>query len=243
MKLLSKATATIAVMVVAWAVGVGTEGATPAAPAWPAGDLCSPGLAQIVGAANEHGRPAYLACLPVGERPTDGARVDLRYSAAASAATGVDVVVVCWGIRPWSQIGQITADTFGSSTAMTGGFVWDKQQVANLPGRVCRYLDAVTYGHVRGVNRGIAWAFKNLTHEAIHVTGVDNEAATECYAIQLMAKTMSLLGLGRSYANRVSRLSWSRYPRMRTIGRRYWTPRCHDHGPLDLRPHDGRWPS
>jgi hypothetical protein len=151
--------------------------------------------------------------------------------------------VACWGDRAWRQIGRISKLTFGHSTAHTGGFVWDGQQVANLPGRVCRFLDAVTYRHVRRVNRAVAWAFKNLTHEAIHVAGVDDEAATECYAIQLMAQTIDNLGLGRAYGQRVARLSWSRYPRMKLIGRRYWTASCHDGGPLDLRPATSQWPS
>jgi hypothetical protein len=30
---------------------------------------------------------------------------------------------------------------------------------------------------------------------------------------------------------------------MRIIGPRYWTPACHDDGPLDLRPGTARWPS
>jgi hypothetical protein len=240
MNAILKAAAAAVAAVLAGLAGAGNN----AAPAAPSGsDLCKPGLAQIIGLPGPDGRPTYIACVRVAEQPLSGARVDLRYSAAVSQTTATDTIVVCWGDRAWTQIGQITKQTLGASMAHTGGFVWDGQQVANLPGRLCRYLDAVTYRHSRAINRSVAWAFKNLTHEAIHVAGVTNEAATECYAIQLMAQTFSNLGLGRRYGERVARLSWSRYPRMRKIGPIYWTQKCQNDGPLDLRPGNARWPS
>ena len=222
--------------------GVSFYAHPPAAPAR-ATDLCQPGLAQLVGPLDRQGQPSYVACLPVTDQPTVGARVDLRYSAAVAEATHEDTIVVCWDKTLWAQIGTITQRAFGWSTLDTGGFVWDKQQVANLPGRVCRYLDAVSYRGVRGINRSIAWAFKNLTHEAIHVAGETNEAATECYAIQLMADTITNLHLGHSYAQRVAQLSWSRYPHERTLDPIYWTASCHNKGALDLQPRSNRWPS
>jgi hypothetical protein len=232
-------------LLLAATVGVAGAGVTFASPANPAApvDLCQPALAQIVGPSEMHGRPAYVACVPVAQHALSGSRVDLRYSRAVSEATGADSVVVCWASRTWAQIAEIARRALGVSMAHTGGFTWDRQQVANLPERLCRYLDEVTYRQVRSVNRSVAWAFKNLTHESIHVAGVVNEAATECYAIQLMAHTITNLGLGHRYAERVARLSWTRYPRMRRIDPIYWTATCHDTGPLDLHPRDDRWPS
>jgi hypothetical protein len=241
MALLSRISLTIAAALIAGAAGAGVTASAPAASAQ--GDLCAPRLAQVLGASDASGRASYVACLPVAERPMAGARIDLRYSEAVSRATGTDAIVACWDNRAWARIGRISKLTFGHSTAHTGGFVWDGQQLANLPGRVCRFLDAVAYRHARRVDRSIAWAFKNLTHEAIHVAGVDDEAATECYAIQLMAQTIDELGLGRTYGERVAQLSWSRYPRMKIIGPRYWTRTCHDGGPLDVRPTSRDWPS
>ena len=105
--------------------------------------------------------------------------------------------------------GRVNAEAFGDSTARTGRNVSDGQQVVNLAGRQCRYLDFAAIEHVRHVDRWSAWAFKNLTHESIHVAGVGNEEATECYAMQLMARTIESLGLGRRYAHALTGVSSS----------------------------------
>jgi len=197
-------------------------------------DVCAPGLAQLVGSPDERGRPAYIACAPADAGPISGVRVDPRYSAALTATTGAPAVVVCWGGDTWKQLGRVTAETFGDSTARTGGFVSDGQQVVNLPGRLCRYLDLAVYEHARRVDRWTAWAFKNLTHEGVHVAGVANESATECYAMQLMTRTIESLGLGGRYARALTAVSRSRYPRLRKLAPVYWTSACHDGGPYDL---------
>ena len=163
-------------------------------------------------------------------------RLDPRYGAAGTAATGAAAVVVCWGGDTWNQLSRINAEAFGDSTARTGGFVSDGQQVVNLPGRLCRYLDLALYAHARHVDRWTAWAFKNLTHESVHVAGVGNEAATECYAMQLMARTIEWLGLGRRYAHALTGVSWSRYPRLRRLAPIYGRASAATAGPYDLAP-------
>jgi len=122
------------------------------APAAPTANACAPRLAQVVGTEDSAGRPAYIACVPDGGTE---ARVE------ASAAAHDDRV----SSRRRAELGRITAAAFGSSSAQTGGFVWDDQQVVNLPGRLCRYLDRTVYTGARPVEKKTAWAFKNLTHE------------------------------------------------------------------------------
>ena len=205
---------------------------TSAAPALR--NACGPRLAQIVGSLDAR-----------AGRPTSRVRLSMPARSAVYASTRATaqrrrrqraptLVVVCWGGDTWKQLGRITAEAFGDSTARTGGFVSDGQQVVNLPGRLCRYLDLAAYEHAQRVDRWTAWAFKNLTHEGVHVAGVVNEAATECYAMQLMARTIESLGLGGRYARALTAVSWSRYPRLRKLAPVYWTGFCHDGGPYDL---------
>src|SRR5918992_816510 len=56
-----------------------------------------------------------------------------------------------------------------------------------------------------------------LTHEAVHMSGVADEAVTECLAVQHDAMAAQLLGASPEYARSLSRRYWTTlYPRMPT---------------------------
>jgi hypothetical protein len=70
-----------------------------------------------------------------------------------------------------------------------------------------------------------------LTHEAIHMSGVADEAVTECLAMQHDARAARLLGAPAEYARRLSRRYWtSIYPRMPA---EYRSQECGPNGRLD----------
>jgi hypothetical protein len=232
---------TIVLSVAAAILAAATQ--APREPIGPA-RLCGPGRAQLSGPPTATGRPAYVACVPVLSQRSGTSRLDLRYSTAVSRATSSSALAVCWSERDWTQIDAVTKRALGDGIAATGGFVWDGQQVANLPPRLCRNLDRTVHdGQRRSVDRWTAWAFKNLTHEALHVAGVDDEAVTECYALQQMAQTIEALGLNRSYAERLAALGWSRYKRLARVQPLYFSIDCRNGGPLDLAPWSSRWPT
>lgn len=80
-----------------------------------------------------------------------------------------------------------------------------------------------------------------LTHEAMHLTGVTNEATAECYAIQRDSQTAQLLGASRSAGDALALRYWSAdYPNMRDD---YRTSDCRPGGALDLHPDTPDWPT
>jgi len=203
---------------------------------------CGRAQALVAGPRTAEGYPAYVACLPLSRRGAES-RLDPRYSQAASGATSTTTLAVCWSERDWAQVDAAAKRTFGEGIAETGGFVWEGQQVANLPPRLCRRLDRVVHERRLHIDRWTAWAFKNLTHEALHVAGVDDEAQTECFALQRMTETVTALGFDRPVAERLAALAWSRYQVLAPLQPRYFSPGCRNGGPLDLSPLAPRWPS
>ncbi len=79
-----------------------------------------------------------------------------------------------------------------------------------------------------------------LSHESVHLTGVMNEAVTECRAMQRDAVVAQRLGAtpaqGRVLAERYAS---ALYPMMPS---EYVTKDCVKDGPLDKTPGDGIWP-
>ena len=83
-------------------------------------------------------------------------------------------------------------------------------------------------------------AVHTLAHESWHLTGIRNEAITECKALQTTAQAAQLLGAGARAAEAAAQYSlrWF-YPYEPS---EYRTADCHDGGPYDLRPGDSSWP-
>ena len=82
-------------------------------------------------------------------------------------------------------------------------------------------------------------AVHTLTHEAIHMSGVTNEAETECLAMQRDAEMARLLGADRSDARALALSYWtSVYPQMPTP---YRSSSCGPGGELDVGSPDAPW--
>ena len=78
-----------------------------------------------------------------------------------------------------------------------------------------------------------------LTHEAMHMSGVTQEARAECLAVQQDARTARLLGASAEEAADLARRYWtSVYPRMPS---RYVSADCRPGGPLDQGSPDAPW--
>lgn len=78
-----------------------------------------------------------------------------------------------------------------------------------------------------------------LSHEAMHMKGITNEAQAECAAVQRDAETARLLGASADEADRLAREYWTVvYPRMPDD---YRTGECSPGGPLDEELPDAPW--
>jgi hypothetical protein len=83
-------------------------------------------------------------------------------------------------------------------------------------------------------------AIVTLAHESIHLRGEKDEAATQCYAVQLAARTAQLLGVPRAPAAAVGRYALAR---QRYMPADYQSSECRPGGTLDLHPETTWWPT
>ena len=82
-------------------------------------------------------------------------------------------------------------------------------------------------------------AVEALAHEAYHLAGVQDEAATQCYGLQAMRFVAARLGASPSLAHAYVRAAVARYP---TLPESYRSVECREGGALDLHPETGIFP-
>jgi hypothetical protein len=170
-----------------------------------------------------------------------------RLSVIASEIAGRPVRVHCPGVLgralSWDTVdGSVRFDAAGRPS--------DR---ADVRARPCAELDALAEGRRQDVlacvalgggcgaaGDDLATAVDVLTHESVHLSGVMDEAVTECRSLQLMARTAERLGATPSQAHALAAhqldANYGRLPD------RYQSAECRDGGALDLRPGDPVWP-
>ena len=88
--------------------------------------------------------------------------------------------------------------------------------------------------------RELAQSVDVITHEARHLQGIQDEARTECNALQTMAGTAVALGATQGQAVALARAQYTDdYP---YLPDHYRSEQCVEGGELDLRPDDPRFP-
>jgi len=103
----------------------------------------------------------------------------------------------------------------------------------------CKDLARYLRAHGDHPDDGEVLAVHVLTHEAMHMAGITDEARAECLAVQRDAKTARLLGASPEAAADLARRYWRTfYPRMRD---EYVTPECRPGGQLDQASPDAPW--
>jgi hypothetical protein len=86
-----------------------------------------------------------------------------------------------------------------------------------------------------------AWAVNTLAHEAVHLRGIQDEAVTECHAVQNLAVAAERLGATPEQARGLALLHLETSPAKKPV--QYQLPGgCENGGPLDERPADPAWP-
>lgn len=160
------------------------------------------------------------------------------YAAVASAIAGRTVSVRC--IAPE----KIASGLPDGSLGLVQFFGSTPGDVAYLDPSVCDELailaplttgDRLCLAGPRAAScatGAAAAALDILTHEAFHLAGVRNEAATECFALQTVAFAARAFGLDRIDAEALAHsAAASREP---ALGDNYRSASCRSGGPLDL---------
>lgn len=119
------------------------------------------------------------------------------------------VAVACWGTADWEAISGDNPENFYS---VLGFWTPSMPHWLELSPRICNAMETLVYKRPRFANRFTANAVDTLTHEMIHALGVRNEAATECFAMQLSWVSAENLGVPAGYAYSLSRLTLANYP-------------------------------
>jgi hypothetical protein len=164
----------------------------------------------------------------------------------ATVIAGRDVGISCPGTL--ASLTEVSAQD-GSVVFSPEGKPADE---AELSGETCRTLRRFLHGGVPGLDclagprecplevREAAVAVNVLSHEAWHLAGVRDEAATQCYALQSNADTAVRLGASWEDAQAVARYILREVQPV--LPADYRSSECYDGGPLDLRPGRSSWP-
>lgn len=160
-------------------------------------------------------------------------RLEAKLEEAASAIVGVRVEVHCQAfgeafVDAGMELGYVR---FGPDGVPERRTLIKRQQ--------CRELSDYVGGDHADFSPAEAVAVHTLTHEAMHMSGVTNEAETECLAMQRDAQMARLLGASAPDAHRLAAYYWSDvYPRMPDL---YRSDACRSGGELDENLSDAPW--
>jgi len=198
-------------------------------------------VASFAGAAflGSRGRGAWYALGLVGLGLTSGtmawqsAKLEDRLAeVAARVADRPGVVVDCKNLLQellQEKPGQVWFNADGTPS-----------NTAELSWEICDDIDAWLDGGSGTPTDEQVIAVHVLTHEAVHLGGIRDEAQTECLAMQYDAAVAEALGADPITARALAeRYATAFYPRMRGDYRHY---NCAEGGPWDRTPRDGVWP-
>lgn len=162
-------------------------------------------------------------------------RLESRLGPIASSLSGVPVQVFC------QSFGEAFIDTGSEYGYVAFGPDGAPERSTLIKRNQCNDLRAYVGSDKTAPTRAHAVAVHTLTHEAIHMSGVINEAETECIALQRDAETARLLGASSEAARSLSFLYWQVvYPRMPAD---YRSAECRPGGALDMGSPDAPWVS
>lgn len=174
--------------------------------------------------------------LPVADRYGGKSVKQRRLTRAAYSLTKVlrvpkSIAVGCWSEADWPSV---SGDSGDGKYGVLGFYQPSMPHWVQLGPDVCRAFDTLLYHRPRYANPITANAVETLAHETMHALGVENEAKAECFGMQLSLVVGIQLGIPRTYAESLARLSLKNY---RFHPQRYRDPvRCRENGAWDLFP-------
>jgi hypothetical protein len=167
----------------------------------------------------------------VGFRLTEKRAEERQLASIAGEIAQRKVSVHCQG-----RVGElIDADGEYGSVSFTANGPGDR---AGLDRPICTALARLEQGEPVSVGDG-SLAVEALAHEAYHLAGVRDEAATQCYALQAMRYVAERLGVSGEVADAYVAAAVARYPSLPDAYRSF---ECREGGTLDLHPESGVFP-
>ncbi len=171
---------------------------------------------------------------------------EARLAKVAAVIAGRDVGIACPG----------TLGTLTEVSAQDGSVVFSPEgrpaDEARLSADTCKTLRRFLHGGVSGLGclalhracsveiREAAIAVNVLSHEAWHLAGVRDEAATQCFALQSNADTARRLGASADDARSIAAFIVREV--QPALPADYRSHDCYENGPLDLDPDRRSWP-
>lgn len=150
-------------------------------------------------------------------------------SMVASTLDQRPITVRCFSPEDWSRVER----AFGGR--LSG---WANTEI-DLSPDTCDQLLALQSGGLHpsmrylGSRWRLAWAIETIAHESVHLTGIVDEATTECYGMQHFVRAATIMGAEPGYARALAGEYWNDlYPE---ITADYRSVECRRGGSLDLR--------
>jgi hypothetical protein len=168
----------------------------------------------------------------VGFRLTEKRADERRLAGIARDIAHRDVTIRCQG-----RVGELV-DVDGEYGSVRFGADGRPDTQARLDRPICTSLARLARGDSVPLERA-SLAVEALAHEAYHLAGVQDEAATQCYGLQAMRFVAARLGVSDDLAGAYVRAATARYP---TLPEAYRSAECREGGALDLHPETGVFP-
>lgn len=197
--------------------------------------------------ASEHGTyPHDWGALPAIAGQSSASHIDSRLSGVATELAGRAAEVRCWSAGDWDRLGDEIAArwSYAERPGLTGGYTSLDRNRVNLSPMVCRELGHILYGGIDFAEDDwddLSWAVNMLSHESMHVRGLDDESVAECYGVQAIPRAARLLGLSKGVGRHLADRYWARWY-LHQEDPEYRAYECRDGGKLDRTPRDDVWP-
>jgi hypothetical protein len=181
--------------------------------------------------------------LPPTESMDTPSRVDPVYSRVATALARRATRVQCWSRADWRR----RAAEWEARTPWLGELgpwrAYTLRRTIHLSPAICAELEVLVRSP-RPIWRdrwpdALAWSMQALVHEAVHASGIKNEAKAECYGMQNTRTATVLLGRSAAEGRYLARLYWKHWYQWQQEP--YHSPKCHKGGVLDLH-RSNAWP-
>jgi hypothetical protein len=169
--------------------------------------------------------------------------LDPALTRVATKTAGKPVRALCWSPRDWRSLAAEEAAVYDDTIKIDDlGWATVGGSSINLSPGTCESFEQILANDGADLRRNAyywGWALTTITHEAGHARGIDNEAHTECFAIQHIADAAVDFGYTRATGRILARAVWADYGN-ELPG--YRSNRCRDGGPWDLHPGSSDWP-
>jgi hypothetical protein len=169
-------------------------------------------------------------------------RIEPELSRVAEQLAEKDVEVRCWSHEDWRTLLR-ERRTHEHDVGELLGFARTGGGRIHLSPDTCLALVDLRYRRLRPRDQirsyRLADAVDTLAHEAMHSSGIADEAKAECYAVQLIERAAQDLGVERAYAEHLAETYWDDYP---SLEEQYRSSECRNGGEHDLHEETSAFP-